>query len=197
MASYTGHGHYISGMPRLTAPTQRKNCGGPELCLECANDVIRVIDGMRNQIFFSNPAGVVTKKVKSLMSEPTPEVVAEGEKHINVFNKAVNAIHELGHEASAAEAIVVKLLKSGIVLRDVNEADADVAKVDRVVDEAAPVLEAAEPTLAPEIESVQQAADETTKVTDTASADAKEFINEVNPPAEPKTVTLSEALKNM
>ena len=173
MASYTGHGHHIPGTPVKTQPKQRKICGGIDYCPDCQRDFIRVFDG--SQMLFSNPAGVIPKKASPLMTEPTPEVIADGEKHINVFNKAVDALREIGHDVQTAEAAVVQLLKSGIVLRDVNQAD-------HVVDEAAPVLEAVEPTLAPEVESVQHVVDTVTADTAKVSAEAQAFIDEPNPP---------------
>jgi hypothetical protein len=123
-------------------------------------------------MLFSNPAGVTPEKVSPSMSEPTNVFPAPVDD--NVFNKAVRALHSLGHDMQTAENAVVKLLHSGIVLRDVNEAD-------KVVDEAAPVLEAAEPTLAPEVKEVQTVTDEVAKDTGTVSADAQEFINEYQP----------------
>jgi hypothetical protein len=176
MASYTGHGHHIPGTPEKTQPAQRKLCGGPGICLPCSTDAIRAYDGAN--MLFSNPAGVVQQKVNPLMTD-TSSAIPSAPKD-GVFNKAVNAIHDLGHDMAAAEAVVVKLLRSGIVLRDVNAADHDVHEVQSVVDEAAPVLEAAEPTLAGEVKQVQTVTDATAEDTDKADADATEFINEVN-----------------
>jgi hypothetical protein len=178
MASYTGHGHHIPGTPEKTPPLQKKRCGGPGICLPCSTDAIRAYDGAN--MLFSNPAGVVTQKVESLMTD-TSSAVPSAPKD-GVFNKAVNAIHELGHDMEAAEAVVAKLLKSGIVLRDVNAADHDVHEVQGVVDEAAPVLEAAEPTLAGDVKQVQTVTDTAAADADKADADATEFINEINPP---------------
>lgn len=171
MASYTGHGHHIPGEPELIRPKRRRLCGGPDYCLACEQDVLRAFD--KRLMLFSNPAEVIPKKVSPSMSEPSSTPAVSNASN-NVFNKAVRAIHELGHEMGAAEQVVIKLLKSGIVLRDVNEAD-------KVVDEAAPVLEAAEPTLAPEVKDIRVLADKVTVDTTVASTDAEEFINEVQP----------------
>lgn len=181
MASYTSHGHHIPGTPVKTPPKQVKNCGGPEMCLECDADYIRAVDAIRNKFFFSNPAEVVQEKAENLMTDTTSAVPSAPKD--GVFNKAINALHELGHSMQDAEAAVAKLLKSGIVLRDVNAADKDVHEVQGVVDEAAPVLEAAEPTLAPEVKDAQTVTDTVAADSDKADADAKQFITEF-PPAQ-------------
>lgn len=166
-ASYTGHGHHIPGTPVKTPPLQRKICGGPDYCLACEEDLIRVFD--RRLMLFSNPAGVHPEKVNSLMSTETPEVVTPAAaQQETLFDKVKSAITELGHDAEHAETIVLAIMKKGVGFRKTADSVAKDADEATALSKDVPELATAEPVL----EGVDKVVDEADKAFDTAADDA-------------------------
>jgi hypothetical protein len=172
-ASYTGHGHHIPGTPVKTPPKQLKLCGGPGICLPCSTDAIRASDAA--YMLFSNPAEV-NRKVKPLMSEAPIVPTTIPTESPTLFEKAKEAIMDLGHDATHAEVLIENLFSKGIGFRKiVSQADAEADKVKPFVDEAVeiskdvPELQTAEPVL----EEADKLVDEGVKDADTVEADVE------------------------